>query len=190
MAASTRLLVELRVGDMRRVLAAYLGFSVAEMANFIAILIYAYEVGGSPALGLVALQLAPAASCSPRWGPRLVTVTAERSCSPWPTRLCRLLGLGGNRAYADWPVGWVYFLAAVNATVLTLVRPFHESLLPRFARSTEQLTAGMSPVGPSRTWAGSQVRSWPGSPRQPGGPAPSSSSRRHFSLLARSWFGV
>ena len=32
--------------------------------------------------------------------------------------------------YADWPVGWVYFLAAVNATVLTLVRPFHESLLP------------------------------------------------------------
>ncbi|HEX2421409.1 MAG TPA: hypothetical protein VHL55_07400, partial [Acidimicrobiia bacterium] len=51
MVASSRLLVEaLHVGDMRRVLAAYLGFSVAEMANFIAILIYAYEVGGSPAL--------------------------------------------------------------------------------------------------------------------------------------------
>ncbi|HEX2404601.1 MAG TPA: MFS transporter, partial [Acidimicrobiia bacterium] len=44
--------------------------------------------------------------------------------------------------YADWPVGWIYFLAAVNATVLTLVRPFHESLLPALARSTEQLTAG------------------------------------------------
>jgi predicted MFS family arabinose efflux permease len=44
--------------------------------------------------------------------------------------------------YADWPGGVVYFLAAVNATVLTLVRPFHESLLPALARSTEQLTAG------------------------------------------------
>ena len=69
MAASTRLLVEaLRVGDMRRVLAAYLGFSVAEMANFIAILIYAYEVGGSPALGLVAPPTRPGRPVRPGGG--------------------------------------------------------------------------------------------------------------------------
>ena len=120
-------------------LAAYLGFSVAEMANFIAILIYAYEVGGSPALGLVAfLQLAPAA-CSPRWGPRLVTVTAEEVMLT-VAALFAASSASVAIAPADWPVGWVYFLAAVNATVLTLVRPFHESLLPALARSTEQLT--------------------------------------------------
>ena len=187
-----RLLVEaLRVGDMRRVLAAYLGFSVAEMANFIAILIYAYEVGGSPALGLVVSPTRPGrhlfapvgATLGDRYRREVMLTVAYALFAASSASVAIAL-------YADWPVGWVYFLAAVNATVLTLVRPFHESLLPPLARSTEQLTAGMSPVGPSRTWAGSQVRSWPGSPRQPGGPAPSSSSRRHFSLLARSWFGV
>ena len=67
LAYSFRHLIEaLRIGDMRRVLSAYLGFTIAEMANFIAILIYSYEVGGPSALGLVAfLQLAPAAVFAP-----------------------------------------------------------------------------------------------------------------------------
>jgi MFS family permease len=144
MDASTRLLVgALRVGDMRRVLAAYLGFSVAEMANFIAILIYAYEVGGSPALGLVAfLQLAPAALFAPvgatlgdRYRREVMLTVAYALFAASSASVAIAL-------YADWPVGWIYLLAAVNATVLTLVRPFHESLLPALARSTEQLTAG------------------------------------------------
>jgi MFS family permease len=144
MLASTRLLVgALRVGDMRRVLTAYLGFSVAEMANFIAILIYAYEVGGSPALGLVAfLQLAPAAVFAPvgatlgdRYRREVMLTMAYAVFAASSASVAIAL-------YADWPVGVIYFLAAVNATVLTLVRPFHESLLPALARSTEQLTAG------------------------------------------------
>ena len=144
MAISTRLLVEaLRVGDLRRVLAAYLGFSVAEMANFIAILIYAYQVGGSPALGLVAfLQLAPAALFAPvgatlgdRYRREVMLTVAYAVFAASSASVAVAL-------YADWSVGWIYLLAAVNATVLTLVRPFHESLLPALARSTEQLTAG------------------------------------------------
>ncbi|MGH8947586.1 MAG: MFS transporter, partial [Acidimicrobiia bacterium] len=144
MASSVRLLVEaLRVGDLRRVLAAYLGFSVAEMANFIAILIYAYEVGGSPALGLVAfLQLAPAAVFAPvgaTLGDRFrreVMLTVAYAVFAAATVLVAIA------LYTAWPVGVIYLLAAVNATVLTLVRPFHESLLPALARSTEQLAAG------------------------------------------------
>lgn len=144
MVASTRLLVgALRVGDLRRVLAAYLGFSVAEMANFIAILIYAYEVGGSPALGLVAfLQLAPAAVFAPvgatlgdRFRREVMLTVAYAVFAASSAAVAIAL-------YADWPVGVIYVLAAVNATVLTLVRPLHESLLPALARSTEQLTAG------------------------------------------------
>jgi MFS family permease len=144
MVASTHLLVgALRVGDLRRVLAAYLGFSVAEMANFIAILIYAYEVGGSPALGLVAfLQLAPAAVFAPvgatlgdRFRREVMLTVAYAVFAASSAAVAIAL-------YADWPVGVIYVLAAVNATVLTLVRPLHESLLPALARSTEQLTAG------------------------------------------------
>lgn len=144
MVSSIRHLIEaLRVKDMRRVLAAYLGFSVAEMANFIAILIYAYEVGGSAALGLVAfLQLAPAAVFAPvgatlgdRYRREVMLTVAYAVFAASSASVAIAL-------YADWPLGVIYFLAAVNATVLTLVRPFHESLLPALAHSTEQLTAG------------------------------------------------
>ena len=144
MASSVRLLVEaLRVGDLRRVLAAYLGFTIAEMANFIAVLIYAYEVGGSPALGLVAfITLAPAAVFAPigaTLGDRFrreVMLTVAYAVFAATTAAVALA------LYAEWPVGVIYVLAAVNATVLTLVRPFHESLLPALSRSTEQLAAG------------------------------------------------
>ena len=137
------LVAALRVGDMRRVLTAYLGFTIAEMANFIAILIYAYEVGGPSALGLVAfLQLAPAAVFAPigaTFGDRFrreVMLTVAYGVFAASTAVVAIA------LYAAWPVGVLYVLAAVNATVLTLVRPFHESLLPALARSTEQLTAG------------------------------------------------
>ncbi len=132
-----------RVGDMRRVLVALVGFTIAEMANFIAVLLYAYEVGGSSALGLVAfLQLGPAALFAPvgaTFGDRFrreVMLTAAYAVFALSSATVALA------LFLDWPVGVVYALAAVNATVLTLVRPFHESLLPALSQSTDQLTAG------------------------------------------------
>jgi MFS family permease len=142
--SSARHLVEaLRVRDLRRVLAAYVGFAVVEMANFIAILIYAYEVGGAPALGIVAfLQLAPAAVFAPigatlgdRFRREVMLAVAYGVFAVSTASMAIAL-------YADWPVGVIYLLAALNSMALTLVRPFHESLLPALARNTEQLTAG------------------------------------------------
>jgi len=144
MMSSIRHLVEaLRVGDLRRILGALIGFTVAEMANFIAILIYAYQQGGSSAVGVVAfLQLGPAALFAPvgatlgdRFRREVMLALAYAIFAVSSASVAIAL-------YAGWPVGVVYGLAAVNATVLTLVRPFHESLLPALARSTEQLTAG------------------------------------------------
>lgn len=141
--SSRHLVGAFRVADMRRVLVALVGFTVAEMANFIAILLYAYEVGGSSALGLVAfLQLGPAALFAPvgaTFGDRfrrevMLTVAYTVFALSSATVAVAL--------YLDWPVGVVYALAAVNASVLTLVRPFHDSLLPALSRSTDQLTAG------------------------------------------------
>lgn len=57
MATSVGHLAEaLHAGDTRRVLSAFVGFTVAEMANFIAILIYAYDTGGPADLGIVACK--------------------------------------------------------------------------------------------------------------------------------------
>ena len=143
MVSSAHQLVEaLRVGDLRRVLAAYVGFAIVEMANFIAILIYAYEVGGAASLGIVAfLQLAPAAVFAPigaTLGDRFrreVMLTVAYAVYAATTALVAIA------LFADSSVGVIYVLAALNAMALTLVRPFHESLLPALARSTEQLTA-------------------------------------------------
>jgi hypothetical protein len=54
------------VPPLRRLELAFLGFSIAEWATWVAILVYAYQVGRSATVGLVAaLQLLPAAVAVP-----------------------------------------------------------------------------------------------------------------------------
>lgn len=130
------------VPDIRRVLLAFIGFNVAEWANFIAILIYAYEEGGAPAVGLVSvLQLAPAAVFAPfgatlgdRFRREVMLILAYGLFAATTFAVAAAL-------FADWPAPVVYVLAAVNATAVTLVRPFHESLLPALAKNSRELMA-------------------------------------------------
>jgi MFS family permease len=133
----------LAVRDLRLVLGAFTAFSLAEWANFLAILIYAYEVGGSVAVGWVSfLQLAPAALFAP-FGATLGDRYRRESVL---TVAYGLFGLSSVLValalLVGWPVAAVYLLAAVNATVLTLIRPLHGSLLPALAGSSKELTAG------------------------------------------------
>lgn len=59
----------LRNRDLRRLLGAFLAFSAAEFATWVAILLYAYEATGPASVGFVALlQLVP--GCAPRAGCR------------------------------------------------------------------------------------------------------------------------
>ncbi len=52
--------------DIAKALAAYLAFTITEWAAFIALIVYAYEDGGSVMVGLVSLlQLIPAALIAP-----------------------------------------------------------------------------------------------------------------------------
>jgi hypothetical protein len=121
---------------------AFVGFNVAEWATWVSILAFAYQVGGAPATGLVAVvQLVPAALVAP-----LASIAGDRY------RRERVL-LGGYvvqaasmaataaALLAGAPVPLVYGLAALAATSITITRPAQGALLPTLARTPDELTA-------------------------------------------------
>jgi hypothetical protein len=125
-----------------RVELAFVGFNVAEWATWVSILAFAYQVGGAPATGLVAVvQLVPAALVAP-----LASIAGDRY------RRERVL-LGGYLAQAasmaataaallaGAPVPLIYGLAALAATSVTITRPAQGALLPTLARTPDELTA-------------------------------------------------
>jgi MFS family permease len=125
-----------------RVELAYVGFNIAEWATWVSILAFAYQVGGAPATGLVAVvQLVPAALVAP-----LASVAGDR----FRRELVLLAGYLGQAVamgattvalLADAPVPLIYGLAALAATSITITRPAQNALLPMLARTPDELTA-------------------------------------------------
>ncbi len=128
--------------DLRRLALGYVVFIVAELATYIAILVYAFEQGGTGAVGLVAaLQLAPAALLAP-----LAATAGDRH---GPARLLRrryvALGLacaaGSAVLLTDGPVALSYTAAALVSVIVSGTRPLHHSLLPEVVETADDLTA-------------------------------------------------
>jgi hypothetical protein len=138
----------LRNPQLRRVLAAYLAFNVAEWATWIALLVWGYGEGGvrgASAIGLVqlipaALLAAPAASA---FG-RLPRGTAL--CAGYGAQTVTYLALGVALA-VDAPVVVVGLLAVGSAASVSLTRPMHNALLPEISRTTGDLTVGNAASG-------------------------------------------
>jgi MFS family permease len=131
-----------RNGDLRRVQLGYAGFVAVEQAYWIALLVRAYNQGGTTRAGIVAVvQLAPAAIFAPfgavlpdRHSPlRVQTLAyAAQASALGATAISLLLG---------WPDPVSYTLAALASVALTLTRPTQAVLLPSLARVPEELTA-------------------------------------------------
>jgi MFS family permease len=125
-----------------RVELAFVGFNVAEWATWVSILAFAYQVGGAPATGLVAVvQLVPAALVAP-----LASVTGDRfrrELVLLAGYLAQAVAMGATAAalLADAPVPLIYGLAALAATSVTITRPAQGALLPMLARTPHELTA-------------------------------------------------
>jgi MFS family permease len=135
-------------GDLVRVLAASVGFNVAELATWLAILVYAYDLGGASLASVVAVaQLVPAA---------LVAPVASAAGDVGDRRRLLLVGYlvqaaamaatAVTLAVGSSPV--VVVTAAVVAnTSLTLTRPLQGALLPDLSRTPAELVAANSLSG-------------------------------------------
>lgn len=134
--------------DLRRLELAYAGFNAAEWSTWIAILVYAYRVGGAGTVGVLALvMLVPSAIIAPiaaQLGDRL------------PRRRVMVLGYalqGGTMGLTG--VGLVmgvspiavYTMATLAAMSVTLTRPAQGALLPELARTPGELIAANAVSG-------------------------------------------
>jgi MFS family permease len=114
----------------------------AEWAHFVALGVFAYDVGGTLGVGLAGLiRLLPAALVAP--------FAASLGDRFRRERFLAVIGLGGSTALAGsaaaFVVGqneWLIFgLAGLVGLASTLVRPALQALLPSLARTPEELIA-------------------------------------------------
>jgi Cyclic nucleotide-binding domain len=132
----------LRNPVLRRVLVAYLVFNVAELAVWIALLVYGYSRDGVQGASLIGvLQLAPAA---------LVAPVAASWCARMPAARALVIGYGlqavaflanGVALLAGAPFFIVLITAVLGACAITLTRPVHNALIPEISATTSDLTA-------------------------------------------------
>jgi hypothetical protein len=138
----------LRNRRLRRVLGAFLVFNVAWWANWIAVLVWAYDLGGvRGASGIALAQLIPAAAlASPaatlfgRW-PRAVALTRG-----YVVQAVIYAGLG-TALVIDASTIVITVAAVLGSVAITLTRPVHNSLLPEISETTADLTVGNAASG-------------------------------------------
>jgi MFS family permease len=133
--------VALHNGDIRRVQVAWGGAIAAEWAHFVALGVYAYEHGGTQAVGVAGLvRLLPAALIAPFAASLGDHFRRERFLLGMT-----LVGSGALAASAAASfVGertLVFVFAAVIGVSSTLFRPALQALLPSLARTPEELIA-------------------------------------------------
>jgi MFS family permease len=127
---------------LRRVQLAWVSTMVGQWAYYIALAVYAYDVGGAVAVGLIGLiRTIPAAVSAPftsllsdRYPRERVMLVAQVG------RLATLVASAAALA-GDAPA-WVIFAGAGVMTVLgTAIKPAQAAMLPSLASTPEELTA-------------------------------------------------
>jgi MFS family permease len=134
-----------RSGGMRRVLAAFLVFNVAEWSTWVAMLVFAFQRGGATETGIVAVvQLAPAIVVAPLGSVVGDRIARNRALGfAYGAMAVAMLG-AGIALQLHVPAPFVYAMGAVSNAALTLVRPVHNSILPQLSDTPDELTAANS----------------------------------------------
>ncbi|HSM38709.1 MAG TPA: cyclic nucleotide-binding domain-containing protein [Candidatus Limnocylindrales bacterium] len=128
--------------SLRRVLLGFIGFSMAEWASWIAILVYAYGRGGVAETGLAALvQLVPSAIVAPLAASLGDHVRRDRALLLAYLVQAGTLSLTAAVLLLGAPGPLVYLAAASAAASFTLTRPIQAAILPSLSRAPAELTA-------------------------------------------------
>jgi MFS family permease len=127
--------------NVRRVQLAWGGAIAAEWAHFVALGVFAYEHGGTAAVGLAGLvRLLPAAAVAPFAASLGDRFRRERFLLAMSLVGAAALAASALAALADANL-LVYVFAAVFGVCTTLFRPALQALLPSLARTPEELIA-------------------------------------------------
>jgi len=125
-----------------RVELAFLLFNATEVAAWIAILVYAYDQGGTTAAGLVAFaQLAPAVVFAPLGSALGYGIPRVRMLALAYASFALLTLVAAALLATDAHPFVVYAAVILGGLALTLVRPAHAAVLPTIARTPSELTA-------------------------------------------------
>ena len=133
---------------LRRALAVFLVFGILEEAVWLGLLLYAHDIGGTVAVGAIAVaQLVPATALAPvtaTWLDRL-PVRAGLVLAYGSTALATLVV--GVLLVVDAPVGLVVAAAVVQSSAVSMGRPAHFAALPRLADLPSRLVAANAASG-------------------------------------------
>ncbi|MEX0983867.1 MAG: MFS transporter [Actinomycetota bacterium] len=139
---ATSLKAVLRDASLRRVLLAFAVYRPAESATWIAILVFAYERGGTGEMGTAALvMLVPTALLAPFVSQLGDRMHRERALALGYLTQGVMDGATAAALAVALPRPVVYTVAAFASVAMTMTRPSHLSILPELAETPAQLTA-------------------------------------------------
>jgi MFS family permease len=134
-----------RSKNLRRVELAWGGSITAEWAHFVALGVFAYKAGGTPAVGIAGLvRMLPAALVAPFAASLGDRFRRERFLVA--ISLLGALALGGSAAafFISRSEALIFALAGVVGVASTLFRPALQAILPSLARTPEELIGANS----------------------------------------------
>lgn len=128
--------------DIRRAQAAWLLGWASELAWLVALLVYAFAIGGVAAVGLIGVvRTLPAAILAPALSGATDRLPRHRVLLAVHGGRAMLVALAATSVVAGWPPVVVFMLAPLDGLLGVLHRPTHMSMAPALARAPEQLVA-------------------------------------------------
>ena len=132
----------MRNTDLRRVELAWGASIAAEWAHFVALGIFAYDAGGTAAVGIAGLvRMLPAALIAPLAAGLGDRFRRERFLLAIALAGSAALAASGAAFFAGGSQVAIYLLAGVAGITSTLFRPALQAILPSLARTPEELIA-------------------------------------------------
>jgi predicted MFS family arabinose efflux permease len=130
---------------LRRVLAAYSLYSLIEMSAWLAVVLYAFQVGGATLAGITSLvQLIPAAFLSPAIAGSADSMNRGKALVLAHAAVAVFCALTWASLAAGLPIAVVVLCSSLVTIAIASVRPIHFSTLPTLSDSPDQLVSANS----------------------------------------------